>query len=345
VPPEDPAAPADQQDTFIQAREIRQCLRQLGHEDSTLVYGTDPKQTERDLLAAQADCLVNLVEDPPEGPDQQYRVAACLDRLGLPYTGAHAAALKTLGDKRAMKGALRLAGLPTPDDLFLPPPCGEGGGSRVGVATGTARVAPPPDPYGATLPTRGREKATYIVKSAIEHASIGIDARSVVRGEDAARKTLAEKRAGGGTWFAERFIDGREFNVAILDTRTGPQVLPLAEILFLDHAHRPKIVGYAEKWAADSAAYASTPRHFPTDAADAPLLAELQRLALAAWDAFGLTGYARVDFRVDVGGTPYILEVNANPCLAADAGFCAAAQRAGLTQTDIVAHLIETALA
>src|SRR6185312_12458148 len=41
--------------------------------------------------------------------------------------------------------------------LFLPPPCGEGGGSRVGVAAGTARLAPPPAPFGATLPTRGRE--------------------------------------------------------------------------------------------------------------------------------------------------------------------------------------------
>ena len=119
----------------------------------------------------------------------------------------------------------------------------------------------------------------------------------------------------------------------------------MAEILFLDHDDRPKIVGYAEKWAEGSDAYANTPRRFATDAADAPLRAELARLALVAWQLFGLRGYARVDFRVDAAGKPYILEANANPCLSADAGFCAAAAEAGMTQADIVAHLIETALA
>ena len=74
-----------------------------------------------------------------------------------------------------------------------------------------------------------------------------------------------------------------------------------------------------------------------------PLFADLTRLARAAWDLFDLSGYARVDFRVDGAGLPVILEVNANPCLSADAGFCAAAAQIGLTQSDIVARLVEAA--
>jgi D-alanine-D-alanine ligase len=58
---------------------------------------------------------------------------------------------------------------------------------------------------------------------------------------------------------------------------------------------------------------------------------------------FALDGYARVDFRVDRTGQPYILEINANPCLAADAGFCAAAAEQGLTQTDVIARLLAAA--
>jgi D-alanine-D-alanine ligase len=94
-----------------------------------------------------------------------------------------------------------------------------------------------------------------------------------------------------------------------------------------------------------SAAYANTPRVFPDAPADRPLLDELQRLAAGACRLFGLTSYARLDFRVDAGNQPFIVDVNANPCLARDAGFCAAAERAGLSQTDLVAQLIETALA
>ena len=103
----------------------------------------------------------------------------------------------------------------------------------------------------------------------------------------------------------------------------------------------PRIVGYAEKWDVGSDAYRTTPRVFPPR--EEPLFADLTRLARAAWDLFDLSGYARVDFRVDGAGLPVILEVNANPCLSADAGFCAAAAQIGLTQSDIVARLVEAA--
>jgi D-alanine-D-alanine ligase len=46
---------------------------------------------------------------------------------------------------------------------------------------------------------------------------------------------------------------------------------------------------------------------------------------------FDLNGYGRVDFRVDLHGRPWILEVNANPCLSPDAGFTAAVKQAGLS--------------
>jgi D-alanine-D-alanine ligase len=218
-----------------------------------------------------------------------------------------------------MKQALRKAGLPTPDELGDEPP--------------VKAPAPP-----------GRR---YIVKSAIEHASIGLDTASVVTGRSAAEAAIVEREARfGGPWFAEAYIEGREFNVALLGPAADPLLLPVAEILFLDHADgRPRIVGYEEKWDAPSAAYTATPRVFPHVASDRLLLAELARLARRTWNLFALSGYARIDLRVDEAGTPYIVDINANPCLARDAGFCAAAEHAGLSQTDVLAKLIETALA
>jgi D-alanine-D-alanine ligase len=61
------------------------------------------------------------------------------------------------------------------------------------------------------------------------------------------------------------------------------------------------------------------------------------------WDVFGLRGYARVDFRVDRAGKPWVLEVNTNPCLSPDAGFTAAAAEAGMSLDALLARVVESA--
>ena len=60
--------------------------------------------------------------------------------------------------------------------------------------------------------------------------------------------------------------------------------------------------------------------------------------------SFGLNGYARVDVRVDAQGTPWVLEVNANPCLARDAGFAAAAHKAGIAYEQLIDQVVDAAL-
>lgn len=289
----------DTDDTFVQAEEIAARLQELGHETLTMPYARG--HDIGTFIEFAPHLVFNLVEDLPEGPDQLHTVTGILDQRDIAYTGAATEPLRLLGNKPVMKARLRAAGLPVPAGL------GEAGPS-----------------------------ARYIVKSAIEHASVGLSAANVVTGAGAALLVMAARETEfGGEWFAEAYIDGREFNVALLDG----DVLPIAEIEFTDHAgDTPRIVGYAEKWDVDSHAFAITPRIFP--AREEPLFAELERLARAAWELFDLSGYARVDFRVDPSGQPYILEINANPCLAADAGFCAAAAEQGLTQSDVVARLL-----
>ena len=58
------------------------------------------------------------------------------------------------------------------------------------------------------------------------------------------------------------------------------------------------------------------------------------------WSLFGLSGYARVDFRVDTKGVPYVLEINANPCISPDAGFSAALERAGIEYHQAVKEIL-----
>ena len=68
---------------------------------------------------------------------------------------------------------------------------------------------------------------------------------------------------------------------------------------------------------------------------------QLSDMSILCWDVFNLRGYARVDFRIDPAGKPWVLEVNANPCLSPDGGFVAAAARAGLDYNGLIGRIIK----
>lgn len=189
---------------------------------------------------------------------------------------------------------------------------------------------------GIAVPsTRGPEAARYVVKPANEDASIGIE---VVSG-----RAAAEAKARGGRIF-ERYIEGRELAVAAFGD-DDPVILPPSEIRFTgDWTERPRIVGYAAKWTPGTFEYDNTVRSFDFSGYDGPLLDRVRSIAKDCWRALDLSGYARVDLRVDEDGTPWVLEVNANPCLSPDAGFAAALAAGGIGYDDVIARLVAVAM-
>ncbi len=131
--------------------------------------------------------------------------------------------------------------------------------------------------------------------------------------------------------FAEEYIDGREFNISLLLTDDGVQILPHAEIHFDNYPpDKYKIVDYEAKWVHDSFAYENTNRSFSFTQEDRPILDEIDRISLQLWDIFKLNGYARIDFRVK-NNEVFVLEVNANPCISIYSGFMAAVREYGLS--------------
>ncbi len=312
-----PEAREDELDVLVQADVIARALGALGHTSRRLALTLDLLAAYHTLTRDRPDVVFNLVESLAGQGRLLPLAPALLDAVRVPYTGSRTEALFVTTGKILTKRLLRAYGLPTPP-WYVP-----------------GQPAPPP----------GR----YIIKGAWEEASVGIDDDSIVElrtpGDfDAAVTSRAA--ALGGEAFAEAYIDGREFNLSLLARAGGgAEVLPPAEIDFSAFpAGKPRLVGYAAKWDTASFEYHHTPRTFELPARDAPLLAELRRLAAACWDVFGLRGYARVDFRVDAAGRPWILEINANPGLAPDAGFPAAVAKAGLTFEEMIARVLEDAL-
>lgn len=304
-------AAADERDVLVQAAAIRDALASRGHAVSLLPCTTDLGNMLRKLELQKPDCVFNLVETLDGSGRLIHFAPALWETKGIPFTGSSADALYLTTHKLLAKERMLTAGLPTPSWIA---------GGRIHGGDGAS--------------------ADWIVKSVWEHASIGLGDASILRGLTAA--TVAERIPAGS--FAERFIDGREFNLALLAGSTGPEILPPAEIAFVDFPDgKPKIVGYTAKWDEGSFEYAHTQRRFADASADGALLAELARLALRCWDVFALGGWARVDFRVDAQGRPWILEVNANPCLSPDSGFAAALAQAGIAYADAAERIVRDA--
>jgi D-alanine-D-alanine ligase len=148
----------------------------------------------------------------------------------------------------------------------------------------------------------------------------------------------------GGSWFAERYVEGREFNIAVLGSRDRWRVLPMAEMCFEQWPEgKPRIVGYDAKWEEDSTGWRGTVRVFGVEKNEPMLAAELKSACDRVWRLFDLCGFVRVDFRVTDNGAPLILEINTNPCISPDAGFAAAAQAAGMNYGALIEEIVRAA--
>lgn len=274
------------------------------------------------ILERAAEPLVfNLVETLAGSATAANRVPSVVRAFGKACTGNDSPCLDLTLDKTRAKAVLREFGLPVPAGRVVPP--------------GTV-------PAAADLPA-----GPLIVKPAATDASEGIEGASVFPGgygPDLPDRVRELHRRFGQAVLVEELVGTRELNVALFADGGDTRTLPVAEIEFVDFPEgKPRIVDYAAKWLPDSFEYANTRRALPAPL-PAELAARVQALARQAWEATGCRGYARVDFRLGDDGALHILEVNANPDIAADAGFAAALAAAGVPYPEFIRALLADAL-
>ena len=304
----------DELDVIHQIESVSESLQKMGYEVVTIPVSLDLQSAVNHLQTVRPEFVFNLVESIDGTGRLIYFAPALLDRLGLAYTGCGTDALYLTTNKPLAKTWMQSHRIPTPgwtvirnnndlpDDLEFP----------------------------------------VILKPVWEDASVGLNDSSVFPNKKDLLTHLERNVYPDSEWFLEAYIPGREFNISILAGDKNPEVLPAAEIDFLDYpTDKPRIVDYRAKWETDSFEYQHTIRCFDFPKSDTGLLEELKKITRQCWKAFSLRGFARVDFRVDQHGRPWVLEVNANPCISPDSGFVAAAERTGLDFTTVVRRIIK----
>ncbi len=310
-------SPEDEQDVLVQMDHVSKALTKLGYEVEHLPLSLNLLEAREALLRFTPEIVFNLVESIGGAGRFIYFAPALLEELRLPFTGASSEALYLTTNKLLAKERLRAGGIPTPPWA--------GGKEILGNNPG---IKPP-----------------FIIKPVNEDASVGLDEEAIVSDVKHLPSVLAERMNRYGECFAELYIHGREFNISLLAGSEGPEVLPPAEMTFQDYPEgKPWLVGYEAKWDSSSFEYHHTVRSFDFNPEDNDLIDRLREISLRCWNLFSLRGYARVDIRVDAAGNPFVLEVNANPCISPDSGFIAAGERAALPYDKVIERILEDSL-
>jgi D-alanine-D-alanine ligase len=319
VPPESLEGYTDKQiEEWRTEYDVITTLRKAGRE----VHCIGVLDSLTELRAAVADwkpdVVFNLLEEFGGIVTYDQHVVAFLELLRQPYTGCNPRGLLLSRDKLLCKQLLAFHRIPTP---------------RFAVSR-----------KGARLHLPRKLKFPLFVKSTVEDASLGIAQASVV--EDAAR--LKERiefvhEQVGSDALVEEFIEGRELYVGILGNERLTR-LPVWEMVFGSLPESLAAIATRKvKWDKRyQAKYGITTRA----AQDLPpaVVARLDKLSRRIYRALGLSGYARMDFRVTEAGEVYVLEANANPNLEAAEDFAESARAAGMPYNDLLERLMALGL-
>jgi D-alanine-D-alanine ligase len=275
-----------------------------------------------EMRDADVSLLPALQEDPPDavvialhgatGEDGSLR--GVLDLCGVPYVGCDARASRLAWDKPSAKSMLREAGIPTPDWVALP----HDRFSELGAVAVLDRIV---DRLGLPL----------MVKPAQGGSGLGA---AVVREEADMPAAMVGCFAYDSTALVEKFIPGKDVAVSIVDLGTGPEALPIVEIV-----PRDGVYDYAARYTAGLTTW-----HVPARL-DAEVSARVSETALAAHKALGLRDLSRVDLIVADDGSVQVLGINVSPGMTETSLMPLAVQAAGMDLGRIMATLVERAVA
>ena len=298
--------------------DVTATLRTLGH-DVRCIGVLDSLTELRSTIADwEPDIVFNLLEEFDGIVTYDQHVVAFLELMRQPYTGCNPRGLLLSRDKSLCKQLLSFHRIATPQFAVFRR------GGRIHV------------PRKLRFP--------LFVKSTVEDASLGIAQASVV--EDAAR--LRERiefvhEQVKSDALVEEYIEGRELYVGVMGNERLTR-LPVWEMVFGSMPDTLAAIATRKvKWDKRYQAKYGITTHAATDL-PAAVLTALDRLSRRIYRTLGMSGYARMDFRVTPQGQVYVLEANANPNLEGAEDFAESARAAGTPYGELLERLMDLGL-
>jgi len=298
--------------------DVIQTLKASGHEVRALGVLDTIVELRATIADWQPDIVFNLLEEFDGIVSYDQHVIAFLEMLRQPYTGCNPRGLLLSRDKALCKQVFAWHRIPSPQFQVF----------RRG--------------HKVTIPRRIRYP--LFVKSTTDDASLGIAQASVVTSAE----TLKERvefvlEQHKSDVLVEEYIEGRELYVGLLGNERVTR-FPVWELNFGSMGDKGSAIATRKvKWDAEYRA------RYGIDSAPAAELppgaeAQLDRLSRRIYRALGLTGYARVDFRMKPDGSLYALEANANPHLAREEDFACSAAKAGRDYPALLDSIVKLGL-
>jgi D-alanine-D-alanine ligase len=259
--------------------------------------GIDPRDVPLAALDEQRIDRVWIALHGPGGEDGSLQGA--LEVAGMPYTGSGVLGSALGMDKLRTKRLAAALGVMTADSVVL---------------RSLADCTPALERLGLPL----------IIKPATQGSSVGMSKVTRAEEMEAAYRAAA---AVDDVVFAEKWITGAEYTVAVLHRRVLPAIRIEAANAFYD---------YEAKYHRNDTKY-----HCPAGLS-AQAESHMASLALAAFDAIGAEGWGRVDFMADHTGRPLLLEINTVPGMTDHSLVPMAARAAGIDFEELCWQVLET---
>jgi D-alanine-D-alanine ligase len=319
VPPEQVPAGVDPvAEEWRTEYDVVSTLRALGHEVQPLGVHDDLGDIRRMFQEWKPQIAFNLLEAFNDVSIFDQNVVSHLELLKLPYTGCNPRGLLLARDKSLSKKLLSYHRIPVPESEVF----------RIG------------------RPVRRPKRLAFplIVKSLTQEASIGISQASVVETDEKLRERVAFIHDSIKTAaIVEQYIDGRELYVGVIGNQKL-QALPVWELFFTNMPPDAKRIAtdrvkwsvtYQKKYDIES----GPARELP------PATIELiQHLCKRTFRALELSGYARIDLRLDAEGRAWVIEANPNPQIAKGEDFAASAESAGISYEALIQRIVNLGL-
>jgi D-alanine-D-alanine ligase len=320
VPPEDIAGkPDDEVFEYKTDYDVVTGLRDLGHEVQPLGLYDDLTPLRQAIQNFEPHIVFNLLEEFRGETMLEQNVVSYLELVQVPYTGCNPRGLIIARDKALSKKILHYHRIRVPRFAVVP-------------AGRKLRHKP------------ARLDYPLIVKSQVEEASFGIAEASLVNNDEKLAERIEFMHANVGTsLILEQYVDGRELYVGVMGN-SRLQVLPVWELEMRGlRSDAPRIATRRVKW---NLKFQERRGIEIGPARDLP--PEVERLLVKTtkrlYRLLHLSGYARVDFRLDAEGRPYFLEANPNPDIGYGDEFAEAAEAAGIDYEPLLDRLLAIGL-